>query len=137
MYINTHTHLMNSQMSPPRIAFALHILVELPASLGFFFRPSATLTTPHPEAHEIIRQYALLLTSTNLIAGIFLFQSPTSLSCQVAGALALYHVGPFARAIRRIRAGQASGILINPWIFLVIHAICATALFGEALWSES
>lgn len=124
-------------MSPPRILFALHILVELPASLGFFFRPSATLTTPHQEAHGIIRQYALLLTSTNLIAGIFLFQSPTPLSCQVAGALALYHVGPFARAICRIRAGEASGILINPWIHLVIHAICATVLFGEALWSES
>ncbi len=118
--------------------FALHILVEIPASFGFFFRPSATLTTPQPDAHGIIRQYALLLTSTNLIAGIFLFQSPTPLSCQVAAALALYHVGPFTRAISRIRVvKEGTGIFINPWVPLVAHAICTTALFGEAFRSGS
>lgn len=121
-----------------RLPFALHILIELPASFGFFLRPSATLRTPQPIAHGIIRQYALLLTASNLIATVFLFQpSATTASRQVAGALALYHAGPLVRAIGRIRAGEASANgfqerLISPWIHGVFHGACLAALLGES-----
>ena len=78
---------------PLNIPFFLHILGEFGASVGFFFRPSQTLQRPQPHAHGVIRQYALLLTSTNLIAAIFLTQNhPTEISRKVAGALALYHL---------------------------------------------
>ncbi|KAL8796335.1 MAG: hypothetical protein Q9195_001242 [Heterodermia aff. obscurata] len=86
-------------MMPFSIPFFLHIIGEFGAATGFFLRPSQTLNRPQPDAHAVIRQYALLLTSTNLIAAIFLFQSqPTPVSTKVAGALALYHLGPLTRA---------------------------------------
>lgn len=120
----------------PGIPFALHILAELPASLGFFFRPSATLTAPQPHAHGVIRQYGLLLTSTNLVAAVFLFQaSSTTASCSVAAALALYHVGPVVRATGRVRIGEGIGnglSLASPWLHILVHGICAVGLLGEA-----
>ena len=96
---------------PINIPFLLHILGELSASAGFFLRPSQTLRKPQPEAHAVIRQYALLLTSTNLIAAIFLFQGhATVISAKVAGALALYHLGPLTRAAMKVRTGEKMGI---------------------------
>ncbi|KAI9871303.1 MAG: hypothetical protein M1830_003058, partial [Pleopsidium flavum] len=54
------------------IPFLLHILLELPASILFFLRPSTQLPHPHPPSHALIRQYAILLLSSNLIAFVFL-----------------------------------------------------------------
>lgn len=119
------------------IAFFLHILTEVPASGSFFLRPSLTLQTPQPGAHGVIRQYALLLVSTTLIAAIFLLQPPSQSSCQVAAALALYHVGPFTRAVSRARAEKKSirvrGRLGWPWVHAGFHSLCIAALIQEAL----
>lgn len=119
------------------IPFLIHILGELIASYGFFLRPSATLTRPQPDAHAVIRQYALLLTSTNLIASIFLFQDhPSQTSCQVASALALYHLGPLTRAGYKIRNGERTGIwegLGGAWVHAGFHSIAVGALLWEAM----
>jgi hypothetical protein len=122
------------------LPFLFHIIVEFPASVGFFLRPSATLVVPQPHAHAVIRQYALLLASTNLVAGAFLFNPSSPSSAQVAGALALYHVGPLMRAWNRIRAEERTkceqGDWRGPWLHLGVHGICTAALMGEAfqLW---
>ena len=106
------------------IPFFLHILGEFGASASFFLRPSQTLRKPQPEAHAVIRQYALLLTSTNLIAAIFLFQDhATAISAKVAGALALYHLGPLTRAVMKVRTGEKMGIwegLGGAWVHVRI-----------------
>ena len=118
------------------LPFFIHILGEFGASCGFWFRPSATLDRPQPDAHPIIRQYALLLVSTNLIAGIFLFQDqPSKISCQVAGALAFYHLGPLTRAALKVRDGQQIGFregMGGTWIHLAFHSIATAGLIWEA-----
>lgn len=118
------------------IPFFLHILTEVPASGSFFLHPSLTLQTPQPGAHGVIRQYALLLASTTLIAAIFLLQPPSKTSCQVAAALALYHVGPLTRAVSRARAEESiriRGGLGWPWVHAGFHGLCIAALIQEAL----
>ena len=121
---------------PIRIPFFLHIIGEFGAATGFFLRPSQTLNRPQPDAHAVIRQYALLLTSTNLIAAIFLFQSqPTTVSTKVAGALALYHLGPLTRAYLKARRGERMGIwegMGGAWVHIVFHSIVTAALAWEA-----
>ncbi len=123
--------------APIHLPFLFHILVELPASVGFFLRPSATLPAAQPDAHALIRQYALLLLSTNLIAGAFLFEPSSPSSRRVAGAFALYHVGPIVRAWNRVSAGEGTTRISEgwkgPWLHLAVHGICAVALTGEAL----
>jgi len=77
-------------MSHFNIPFLIHFLGDFGASYGFCVRPSSTLLELQPYAHPVIRQYALLLISTHLIAANFLFQEhPSSISYRVAGALAL------------------------------------------------
>ena len=120
------------------LPFLFHIVIELPASIAFFLHPSATLATAQPHADAIIRQYALLLTSSNLIAWAFLFQSSSSSSRHVAAALALYHVGPIVRAWGRIRAQEDTTTrMVEGWrgprLHLAAHGICLVALMGEAL----
>ena len=123
-------------------SFLLHILGESFAIFGFAFRPSQTLRQPQPDAHAVIRQFALLLLSTNLIAGIFLFQEkPTNISCKVAGALALYHLGPLARAAMKIYRGEKVGIregLGGAWVHVGYHSVTMASLGWEAiaLWRE-
>ena len=100
-----------------------------------------TLLSPQPDAHGIIRQYALLLLSTILIAGSFLLQPPSTLSCQVAGALALHHVGPLIRAVNRVSKGESIRIwngLGGPLVHMGIHGLCVAALAVEALkvWKD-
>ncbi|KAL9021230.1 MAG: hypothetical protein Q9185_001631 [Variospora sp. 1 TL-2023] len=81
-----------------RRPFFLHLIVELPASIAFFLNPSMTLSQSQPHAHVVIRQYALLLMSSNIIAYNFIFRSPDETSASVAAALAVYHaVTPLAR----------------------------------------
>ncbi|KAL8762662.1 MAG: hypothetical protein Q9184_001369 [Pyrenodesmia sp. 2 TL-2023] len=116
------------------LAFLLHILVELPASIAFFFKPSMTLPRPQPHAHAVIRQYSLLLLSTNLIAYAFLFRPADETSATIAAALAVYHLGPLVRAGSRIGRGEARRVkgVGSPWVHLVVHAACLVLLIWEA-----
>ena len=122
---------------PIHLPFLFHIIVELPASIGFFFHPSATLAIVQPHAHSVIRQHALLLTSTNLIAGTFLFEDSSPLSGRVAAALGLYHLGPITRSWNRIKAEEGTMRMWDawrgPWLHLGAHILCVLALMGEAL----
>ncbi len=143
--LNLHLHKRSSsqgnyekgstQMPPSmNIPLLLHILIELPASLNFFFRPSATLAVKQPHAHAVIRQYALLLMTSNLITLIFLFRPLDDVSRKIAGALGLYHIGPLVRAGCRIwdGEGRGDGGLGGPWVHMGLHAICAGALLLNA-----
>lgn len=125
---------------PVNTPFFLHILGECGAAAGFFLRPSQTLRQPQPDAHAVIRQYALLLICTNLIAIIFLFQDcPTTISTRVAAALALYHLGPLTRAGLKVWRGERMGVwegLGGAWVHVVFHGLVMAALVWEAtrLW---
>lgn len=122
---------------PIHLPFLFHIIIELPASMVFLVYPSATLAAAQPHAHGVIRQHALLLTSTNLVAWTFLFETASPSSGRVAAALALYHIGPIVRAWKRIRAGEGKTRMFGGWrgpqLHLGVHGICAMALMGEAL----
>lgn len=112
-------------------SFLLHIFVELPASIKFFTKPSFGLANTLPsEAEAIIRQYALLLFVSVMLACIFLRRSKDETSRRVAFALAVYHVAPLARAMWRIyeRESQKSD-LGGPYLHLAAHLFCCTALF--------
>ena len=127
---------------PISIPFLLHIVVELPACISFFLRPSATLQTAQPHAHGLIRQYALLLLSSILIAAIFVYEPPqphhiaqetrSNIAGVVAPALAIYHLGPPIRAFRRIKCGEESRgtwlRLRNPRLHIAAHVLCIAAL---------
>ena len=127
--------------------FILHTLIELPACFAFALFPSATLSTPQPHAHALIRQYAVLLLSTNLIAGSFIFRSHKILlscddtgyvQCWVAFSLALYHLGPLMRAGSRIWEGwgrmtREKDTLAMPWVHAMSHLVCLTALAGRSV----
>lgn len=115
-----------------RLPFWLHILIELPASLNFYFNPSEQLPSPAPQAHAIIKQYAVLLLVSNIIAGIFALRPLDRTSRNVAGALAVYHCAPFMRALRRIGTANYGKGLGGPAVHLVAHGICFVGLFG--LW---
>ncbi|PVH87635.1 hypothetical protein DL98DRAFT_509854 [Cadophora sp. DSE1049] len=111
-------------------AFIIHAILELPASLNFFFRPNDQLSSPAPQAHALIRQYAVLLMSLNIVALIFAFRPVDETSRRVAGALAVYHAAPLVRAVRRI-ASQEEGYgkgLGEPWVHAVVHAGALGAL---------
>lgn len=127
------------------LGFYLHFLVETPAIIGFLCFPSGTLTESQPHAHGVIRQYGLLLTTTNIIVASVLFsaealeargaQEFASLARCIAGALALYHTGPMTRAAFRMQAKdrKRSGLMASPAIHLVAHAVCCSALTWTAL----
>ena len=112
------------------IFLALHLIIETAAAINFILRPSATLVAPQPHSHGVIRQYGLLLLSTNIIVASVLHRGVhDTLAKQVAGALALYHVGPLARAMARIGGGNCGRALGGAWLHAVVHAVC---LFGLA-----
>ena len=124
--------------------FLLHILIETPAAITFALRPSATLPTPQPHAHALIRQYALLLLSSNAVAAMFALQIHDAelSSCidwqterWVAGSLALYHVGPFLRAWHRDynKEGRGRSIFGRPKVHAISHLLCVMALTGRCL----
>ncbi|KAL8832041.1 MAG: hypothetical protein Q9170_005038 [Blastenia crenularia] len=121
------------------LAFFFHILIELPASIAFLANPSMTLSQPQPHAHAVIRQYALLLMSSNIIAYTFLFRPADGVSGAVAAALALYHVGPLVRAGYRIRSGYGGRVHekglggLGPRVHLIAHLIGLIALAREAV----
>ena len=122
------------------LPFFFHVVLETPAAVAFALFPSATLRSPQLDAHAVIRQYALSLFSTILIAASFAFwphDLPAldphvhRLERQVAGALALYHIGPMARAGYRIwyREGQSYRI---PCLHLLSHGAGGMTLAGRA-----
>lgn len=126
------------------LPFILHILVEVPAAFTFALFPSATLVRPQPDAHAVIRQYGLLLLSTNIIASVFTFQDYKRTPfedqiCQieawVAGSLALYHLGPLIRAaFRSWRERERRRHFVGqPWLHTIAHGICSIALGGRSL----
>ncbi|PQE27656.1 hypothetical protein CJF30_00007980 [Rutstroemia sp. NJR-2017a BBW] len=123
--------------SPPHLPFLLHTLIELPASLNFFLHPSSQFTPPAPQAHAVIRQYALLLFSSSLISLIFGLRPVDGTSRNVAGALGVYHFGPLVRAGLRVwggdTGGEKKGIVGGPWVHLVVHAVCGVGLMGVFL----
>ena len=124
------------------VPFILHIVIELPAAISFAFRPSATLSRPQPQAQAVIRQYALLLLSTIIIAAAFVKQNQKDDGAKmqersVASALALYHMGPLIRAAHRSsnREGTARHILDQPWLHVLVHVLCCLLLGGRGcLW---
>ena len=120
------------------IPFLMHIIVEFPAAITLAFNPSGTLPVMQHDAHAIIRQYALLLMSSNFIASILALQDSqlpglNPVSQGVAVSLAFYHLGPAVRAIGRIRRrDETQSFLANPRLHVSAHILCATALLGRA-----
>ncbi|KAI9054529.1 hypothetical protein LZ554_001685 [Drepanopeziza brunnea f. sp. 'monogermtubi'] len=88
------------------LPFLIHIALETPASLNFFLRPDNQLSSPAPQAHALIRQYAALLLSSNLVAAVFACREVDGTSRWVAAALALYHLAPLLRALARISGSE-------------------------------
>ena len=110
-------------------------MIEMPAALAFMLSPSATLLVPQPHAEAVIRQYALLLFSSNLIAAVFIFRDQSThedawIERRVAAFLALYHLGPLTRAVSRARreAKKGKALLEQPWLHAWVHAVCFVAL---------
>ncbi|TVY87843.1 hypothetical protein LAWI1_G006763 [Lachnellula willkommii] len=87
------------------LPFWLHLLIELPASLNFFLNPAEQLSAAAPQAHALVRQYALLLFASSLVALIFATRQVDRTSRNVAGALAVYHLAPLVRAVTRVLGG--------------------------------
>ena len=115
----------------------LHLIIEVPASLGFLLGPSATLAVSQPAAHAVIRQYGLLLLCTNIIVLLVAeldyiegdYHLIAGLVAGIKAALALYHVGPLIRALSKLMARNAS-----PWAYMVafLHGLCGLWLAFDA-----
>lgn len=121
----------NDMSSNINLCFLLHILVEIPALINFMVYPSKQLGIYTPHAHAVIRQYALLLLCSVLIAFIFLTRINDDLTGLVAGALAIYHIGPAVRSVGRLRVQARTGqrILISEAaLYLVVHLGCGSSL---------
>ena len=117
-----------------KFTFVLHLIIETTAAINLFIRPSATLSIPQPHSHGIIRQYALLLLATNIIVIVVLNNAVYgTLPRQVAAALALYHAGPFVRAVSRIKRGDPGVVLGGPWLHAFLHMLCAMCLVTSVL----
>ncbi len=117
-----------------RFALVLHLVIETTAAINFFARPSATLSVPQPHSHGVIRQYALLLLTSNIIAAVFLNRAVhDALSAQIAAALALYHAGPFFRAVSRIQRGSSGDVLGGAWLHAFSHLLCLACLVASAI----
>lgn len=113
------------------VAFILHIIIEVPAAINFMSQPSKQLGRPTPHAHAIVRQYALLLLSSIMIAVIFTSRPIDDLTRGVAGSIAIYHVGPFLRSWSRLRlqARQSLPVLLSEAaLYLGCHLVTGIAL---------
>ena len=107
--------------------FFIHAILETPAFLNFLLNPSGHLRIYSPQAHAVIRQYAVLLLSSVMVSLIFASRDPDELSGQVAGALSVYHLAPIVRAMGRL-TGQQS--VWQPVLFLASHGVCLAGLMG-------
>lgn len=114
------------------VAFVLHVAIELPAALSFMVNPSRQLGRCTPHAHAVVRQYALLLFSSILVALVFIPHPADCVSGRVAASLAIYHVGPTVRSWYRV-CGTGSLPHAISWgeglLYFIVHAVCGTALF--------
>lgn len=120
-----------------QFAFLLHLIIETAASINFLLRPSATLLVPQPHSHGVIRQYALLLISSNIIAAVMLNREVDSTSGKVAGALGVYHFGPVVRAVSRIVQRSSGSGLNEPWLHAFAHMLCGTCLLVSFIASST
>ncbi|ESZ95640.1 hypothetical protein SBOR_3988 [Sclerotinia borealis F-4128] len=123
-----------SHRLPHHLPFLLHTLIEIPASLNFLLNPSSQLSSPAPQAHTLIQQYAILLFVSCLIALIFAWRPVDRTARLVAGALSLYHWAPAFRAACRILEGDGVGKgvkgLGGPGVHLLVHLLCGAGLLG-------
>merc|ERR1712000_769975 len=113
------------------LGFLIHIIIEIPASINFFCFPSRQLGIHTPQAHAVIRQYAVLLLVSVLLATVFVARPLDNTAGKVAGALALYHIAPFVRsAVRLHRQTQARAPIIysEAFLYVFVHSICFAAL---------
>lgn len=126
------------RMSPINLPFLLHAIVEAPAFVNFLLFPSGQLGTTTLHAHPVVRQYALLILSSILIASVFISRVNDELSGQIGGSLALYHVGPSIRALSRLhrRAELSKPLFLSEASFhLFVHSICCGSLL-QCCWSS-
>lgn len=114
-------------LSYPKNPFLFHAILEIPASLNYFLNPSGQLGIFSPQAHAVIRQYAVLLLSSVLVALLFASRDQDELSGQIAGALAVYHLAPMVRAMGRLGGKQGK---CQPLLFLTLHGMCLAGLTG-------
>lgn len=124
-------------MEAINLAFLLHVIVEIPAFLNFLLFPSGQLSTSTPHAHPVVRQYALLILTSVLIASAFVTRVNDELSGQIAGSLALYHIGPSIRAISRLHRRSQLGkplLFSEPSLHLFVHSICCAGL-TQLFWA--
>lgn len=118
-----------------KLALVFHLVIETTAAINFFARPSATLSISQPHSHGVIRQYALLLLTTNIIVAVVLNRAMhDALSGQIAAALALYHAGPFVRAVSRIQRGDSGDVLGGAWFHAFLHLLCAACLVASSFF---
>ena len=129
-------------MSFSAFSFLLHAIVETPACVNFLLFPDDQLPDSAPQAHAIIRQYAVLLFSSAIIAVTFACRAtPDFASGNVAGALAIYHIGPFVRAWSRIDVRgtfdiRRHSLLKDPLLHFAVHSLCLGSL-GLTCWNLS
>lgn len=113
------------------LGFLIHIIIEIPASINFFCFPSRQLGIHTPQAHAVIRQYAVLLLVSVLLATVFVARPLDNTAGKVAGALALYHIAPFVRSVVRLhRQTQARAPIIysEAFLYVFVHSVCFAAL---------
>lgn len=117
-------------------SFLLHAIIETVASANFLVFPDSQLPRAAPQAHAVIRQYGILLLCSVLISVLMALEPLNVLSGKMAGALALYHVGPITRAASRTftRAESMQRTSITqPLFYLFIHSVCLATL-GLTSW---
>lgn len=125
---------LQDMLSQYQLPFVLHLLVEIPASINFLLAPAFQLERSDTNGRAVIRQYATLLLSMNIIATIFVFRAADKTTGDVAGAMAVYHVAPTARALYTILRGgpgvrREAHALGGPIIHLIVHITCLGFLF--------
>jgi len=114
------------------IAFVLHAVIETPAAMNFMLFPSRQIGSFTPQAHPLIRQYALLLLSSVLISVAFTVRPADDLTGMVAGCFSIYHVGPAIRSLTRLKeqAGRQQPIFLSEaFLYLAVHVCCGLSLF--------
>lgn len=118
-----------------QLGFLIHIALEIPACITFYFFPSRQLGSYTPHAHPVIRQYAALLFASVLVATVFVQHPVDKTSGKVACALALYHVAPSLRSVQRLSRQSQLGaptLLSEAFLYLVVHVVCCAALVHNA-----
>ena len=120
---------------PAQLPFILHLVVEGPASVNFLFRPSCQFSVLTPHAHAVVRQYAFMLISSNIIALIIILDQGCNYGTvkRISGALAIYHLAPIARACGRLQQPKSFSNGYEPSVHLIAHLICLIALLAEWL----